>query len=190
MADKKAGVDGGGEVFAEPGLEGRPEVFNGIEIRRVGRQEEQLAARRRRQRGGGRRLMETGVVQHDHAACGQHWQQRVFKIRVHHPGITSPRKGQRGDQFALLAGGDDTRPFAPLPRHGFINPFPPWGATVGPMQPVIHAALVEVIHSGGGQLFQFAPVKPPLDFVALAIFQEFFLACSPAAGAAPRPRCG
>jgi hypothetical protein len=41
---------------------------------------------------------------------------------------------------------------------------------------VIHAALVEVIHAGGGQLFQFAAEEPPLHFVPLAIFDEFFLA--------------
>jgi hypothetical protein len=40
---------------------------------------------------------------------------------------------------------------------------------------VVHAALVEVIHAGGGQFFQFAAEEPPLHFVSLAIFDEFFL---------------
>jgi hypothetical protein len=40
---------------------------------------------------------------------------------------------------------------------------------------VIHAALVEIIHAGGRQWFQFAPEEPPLHFVPLAIFDEFFL---------------
>ena len=179
-----------GEVFAEPSLEGRPEVFNGVEIRRVGRQEEQLTARRSHQRGGGRGLMETGVVQHDHAARRQHRQQHVCKISVHHLGVASARKGQRGDQLALLAGGDDTRPFPPFARHGRINPLTPWGAPVFPIQPVIHPALVEVIHVLGSQFGQLALVEPPLHFVPLAIFYEFFLACSPTVGAAPTPRCG
>jgi hypothetical protein len=44
------------------------------------------------------------------------------------------------------------------------------------IQAVIHAALVEIIEALGVELFQFAPEQPPLDFVALAIFYEFFLA--------------
>ena len=39
---------------------------------------------------------------------------------------------------------------------------------------MIHAALVEIIHAGRSQLFEFAPVQPPLDLVAFAIFYEFF----------------
>jgi hypothetical protein len=41
---------------------------------------------------------------------------------------------------------------------------------------VIDAALVEIIHASGGELFQFAPEEPALHFVPLAIFYEFFLA--------------
>ena len=39
---------------------------------------------------------------------------------------------------------------------------------------MIRAALVEVIHAGGGRRFQFAPETPASDFVALAILDEFF----------------
>jgi hypothetical protein len=41
---------------------------------------------------------------------------------------------------------------------------------------VIHAALVEIKDGLAGELFQFPAEEPPLDFVALAIFYEFFLA--------------
>jgi len=41
---------------------------------------------------------------------------------------------------------------------------------------VVHAALVEVINGLAGEFFQFATEEPPLNFVALAIFYEFFLA--------------
>jgi hypothetical protein len=40
---------------------------------------------------------------------------------------------------------------------------------------VIHAALVQIEDGLTGQLFQFATEEPPLHFVALAIFCEFFL---------------
>jgi hypothetical protein len=33
IGDKKEGVGGGGEIFAQAGLEGGPEMFDGIEIR-------------------------------------------------------------------------------------------------------------------------------------------------------------
>ena len=60
--------------------------------------------------------------------------------------------------------------------HRLINPLTSEGASVFPIQPVVHAALVEVINAGGGQLFQFAAEEPPLHFVPLAIFDEFFFA--------------
>jgi len=162
--------------LAEAGFDGSPQVFDGIEVRRVGRQKQQRTAGRRPQRCRGRRLMAAGVVQHDHAARRQLRQKHQFKIRIHHLGVASARKGQRRDQLVVLAGGHDAGPFPVPAGHCFINPFTLGGATVFPIQPVIHAALVQIIHAGGGQLFQFAAEEPPLHFVALAIFDEFFLA--------------
>ena len=80
MADKEAGVGGGGEVFAEAGLEAGPNVLAGVEVGRVGREEQSLTTRGGDQRGGGRRLMKPRVVQHDDAARRQHGQQPLFKI--------------------------------------------------------------------------------------------------------------
>jgi hypothetical protein len=120
--------------------------------------------------------MEAGVVQHDHTARRQYWQEHLLKIRVHHFRVASARKGQRGDQPAFLAGGNDARPFPAPVRYPLIDPFASWGATVFPKQPVIHAALVEIIHASGSQSFQFAAEEPPLHLVSLAIFYEFFLA--------------
>ena len=134
--------------------------------------------------------MKPGVGQHDDAAFGQHGEQCFFKISVPHLGVASARKGEWGDQLALLTGGDDTRPFAPFARPGRLNPLTPWGAPGFPLPPVIHPAPVEVIHVLGSQFFQLALVEPPLDFVPFAIFHEFFLAGNPVAGAAPTPRCG
>ena len=162
--------------MAESGFDGGPQVFDGIEVGRVGRQKQQRTAGGGDQRRRGRRLMEAGVVQHDHAARRQHRQEHLRKIRVHHFGVASARKGQRGDQLAVLTGRNDARPFPAPAGHRFINPFASGGASVFPIQPVIHAALVEVIHAGGGQWFQFAAEEPPLHFVPLAIFCEFFLA--------------
>ncbi len=162
--------------MAEAGFDGGPEVFDGIEVRRVGRQKQQRTAGRGDQRRRGRRLMEPGVVQHDHAARRQFRQKHLRKIRVHHFGVASARKGQRGDQLAVLAGRNDTGPFPAPASHCLINPLTSGGASVFPIQPVIHAALVEVIHAGGSRFFQFAAEEPPLHFVPLAIFDEFFLA--------------
>ena len=161
--------------MAESSFDGRPEVFDGIEVGRVRRQEKQLAAGGGDQRRRGRRLMETGVVQHDPAARRQPRQKHLRKIRVPHRRVASARKGQRGHQPALLTGGDDAGPFPAPAGHRFINPLASWGASVFPIQSVIHAALVEIIHAGGRQWFQFAPEEPPLHFVPLAIFDEFFL---------------
>jgi hypothetical protein len=83
-------------------------------------------------------------------------------------------KDQRSRQPTVLGGGNDARAFPALARHRRANPFTPWGAAPLPIQPVIHAALVEVIYVGGGQFFQFAPEEPPLDFVPFAAFYEFF----------------
>ena len=161
--------------MAESGFDGRPEVFDGIEVGRVRRQEQQLTAGGGDQHRRGWRLMEAGVVQHDDAARRQCGQEHLFKINIHHLRVASARKGQRGDQLAVLAGGNDARPFPAPASHRFINPFASGGAAVFPIQPVIHAALVQIIHAGGGQLFQFAAEEPPLHFVPLAIFYEFFL---------------
>ena len=162
--------------MAEAGFDGGPKVFDRIEVGRVGRQKQPRTADRRDQCRRGRRLMEAGVVQHDHAARRQHRQEHLRKIRVHHLRVARARKSQRGDQPAVLAGGHDAGSFPPFPRHRFINPLAAGGAAVFPIQPVIHAALVQIIHAGGRQLFQLAPEEPPLHFVPLAIFDEFFLA--------------
>ena len=161
--------------MAEAGFDGGPEVFDGIEVRRVGRQEEQLTASRSDQRRRGRRLMEPGVVQHDDTARRQLWQEHVFKISVHDFGGASARKGQRGHQLAVLAGGHDAGSFPAFARYHFINPFAAGGASVFPIQAVIHAALVQIIHAGGGQFFQLAAEEPPLHLVPFAIFHKFFL---------------
>jgi hypothetical protein len=46
IGDKKEGVGGREEVLAQAGLEGGPKMFDGVEVGRVRRQEQQLAARR------------------------------------------------------------------------------------------------------------------------------------------------
>ena len=162
--------------MAEAGFDGGPQMFDGIEVGRIGRKKQQRTAGCGDQGCGARRLMEPGVVQHEHAARRQPRQEHLRKIGVHHFGVASARKGQRGDQLAVLTGRNDTGPFPAPAGHRFINPFASGGASVFPIQPVIHAALVEIIHASGRQLFQFAVVEPPLHFVPFAIFYEFFLA--------------
>ena len=162
--------------MAEAGFDGGPQVFDGIEVGRIGWQKQQRTAGGGDPRRRGRRLMEAGVVPHDHAARRQLRQKHLREIRVHHLRVASARKGQRGHQPALLTGGDDAGPFPAPAVHRFINPLASWGASVFPIQSVIHAALVEIKDGLAVELFQFAPEEPPLHFVALAIFYEFFLA--------------
>ena len=71
MGDKKERIGGGGEVFTEADLEAGPQKFDGVEVGRVGGEEEQLAPGGGDQRGRGGRLMEPRVIQHDAAAFGQ-----------------------------------------------------------------------------------------------------------------------
>jgi hypothetical protein len=84
-------------------------------------------------------------------------------------------KHQRHDQFALLRGRDDTGAFPPFTGHSLINPLTPGRTAIFTIQAVIHAAFVQVKDGLAGELCQFAPEEPPLHFVALAIFYEFFL---------------
>ena len=176
MGNKKEGVGSVGQVFAQPGLERGPEMLDGIEVGGIGGQEEQLAARRRDQPLRRRGLMKTGVVQHDHAAWRQFGQQHLLKVGIHHLGVATALKHQRGDQFTVLRSGDDAGAFPPLARHRLVNPLASGRTAMLTIQPLIHAALVEVKDGLTRELFQFAAEEPPLHFVALAIFYEFFLA--------------
>jgi hypothetical protein len=176
IGDKKEGVGGVGQVFAEAGFESGPEVFNGIEVGGIGGQEKQLATRSGDQPLRRGRLMEPGVVQHDHAALRQFGQQHLLKIGIHHFGVATALEHQRGNQLAILGSRNNAGSFPPFARHGLINPLTPGGAAILTIQPVVHAALVEVINGLAGEFFQLAAEEPPLNFVALAVFYEFFLA--------------
>ena len=96
-------------------------------------------------------------------------------MRSHLGGATA-LKHQRGDQLAVLGGGDDAGAFPPFARHRLVNPLAPGRTARLTKQAVIHAAFVQVKDGPAGQVFQFAAEEPPLHFVALAIFYEFFLA--------------
>ena len=120
--------------------------------------------------------MEPGVVQDNHTAFGQGRQQHFFKIGVHHLRVATALKDERSHQLVLPGGRKDAGAFPPFARHGLVNPLALGRPAVFTIQPVIHAALVEVKDGLAGEFFQLAPEEPPLDFVALAIFYEFFLA--------------
>lgn len=104
MGDQKEGIGGGGEAFAEAGLEGGSEMFDGIEVWGIGGQEQQVTAGGLDQVQGGRRLMKAGVVQHDHAGRRQRRQQRLGKINVHHLRVATALKDQRSHQLVLAGG--------------------------------------------------------------------------------------
>ena len=85
-------------------------------------------------------------------------------------------KHQRCYQLLLLGGRNDAGVFPSFVRDGRINPLAPKCASVFTIQTVIHAALGKVEDGLTGQCFQFAANEPPSHLVALAIFDESFLA--------------
>ena len=151
-------------------------MFDGIEVRRVGRQEQQPAASRFHQLLRGRGLMKLGVIQHDHTARRQRGQQHFCKINVHHLRVATALKDQRRDQLVISGSRNDAGAFPPFAAHLLINPLTPQGAARLTIQAVIHAAFVQIKDGLAVQRFEFAPEEPPLHLVALAIFYEFFLA--------------
>jgi hypothetical protein len=176
IGDKKEGIGGGGEVFAQAGFESGPEMLDGVEVGGIGGQEEQLTTCGLDQPLRRGRLVEPGVVQHDHTAGRQFGEEHLFKIHVHDFRVATALKDQRRDQLAPLGSRDNAGAFPPFARHGFINPLAPGGAALFTLQAVIHAALVEIKDGLAVEFFQLAPEQPSLDLVALAIFYEFFLA--------------
>jgi len=150
-------------------------MFDGVEIGGIGGQKEQLATRGFDQPECCLGLVKAGVVQHDHAPGRQCREQHGFKISVHDLRGATALKHQRGDEPALLGGGDDAGAFPPLARHGLVNPFAAGRAPGFTIQAVIHAALVEVKDGLAAELFEFALEEPALHLVALAVFYEFFL---------------
>ena len=151
-------------------------MFDGVEVWGIGRPKQQVAA------GGGdqfkrrRGLMKAGVVQNDHAAGRQRGQQHLGEINIHDLGVATALKHQWSHQFALPGNPNDAGAFPPFARHRCIDPFAPGRATMLTIQPVIHAALVEVKDGLAVELFEFALEEPALHFAALAVFDEFFLA--------------
>jgi len=119
--------------------------------------------------------MKPGIVQHDHTARRQRGQQHLFEINVHHLCVATALKDQRSDQLVLPGSRNDAGAFPPFARHRLINPFAPGRTAMLTIQAVIHAAFVQVKDGPAVELFEFAPEKPPLHLVALAIFYEFFL---------------
>jgi len=151
-------------------------MFDGVEVGGVSWQKQQVTARRGDQCQCRRGLMKTGIVQHDHAAWRQRGQQHLGKINVHHLGVTTALKGQRRDPFAVSGSAHDPGAFPPFARHRFLAPFAPGRTPVLTIQPVIHAALVEVKDGLAAELFEFALEEPVLHLAAFAVFYEFFLA--------------
>ena len=120
--------------------------------------------------------MKPGVVQHDHAALWQHGQQHFCKINVHHFGVATALKDQRGDQLVFSGRRNEAGAFPPFATNLLINPLASGRAARLTIEAVIHPALVQIKDGAVGQLFEFALEEPPLHLVALSIFCEFFLA--------------
>ena len=153
-----------------------PEMFDRVEIGRVGGQEEQFTAGLGRQFLRGGRLVKTGVVQNNHAAFGQCRQQHFFKIGVHHLRVATALKDERSHQPGILRYGNDAGSVAAAPRHFGVKPLPARRAAILLMQPMFDASFVQVKNVPARQGFQFPPKQPPLHFISFPVFYEFFLA--------------
>ena len=165
-------------------------MFDGIEVRRIGRQEQQVAAGGLDQAQRGWGLVEPGIVQDDHAGWRQHRQQNVLEIEVHDLARAVAVKDERRDQLLALAGGDDTGSVPSRTGHLLFNPCTPRCTGVFPIQAMIHAAFIQIKDGHVSQIFEFAAEQPALHFVALAIVGAFFLRSGRVDSGAPRWRDG
>ena len=167
---------GGWQEAAQGRFQLGPEMFDRIEIGRVSGQEEQFAARVGHQFLRAGRVVETGVVQDNHAAFGQCRQQNLFKVGVHHLRVATALEDKGSHQPGVLRHGNDAGAVAAAPRHFDIKPLPARRAAIFLMQPVLHAAFVQVKNFPARQGFELPPKQPPLHLISFAIFYEFFLA--------------
>jgi len=135
-------------------------MFDGIEVRRIGRQEQQVAAGGLDQAQRGWGLVEPGIVQDDHAGWRQHRQQNVLEIEVHDLARAVAVKDERRDQLLALAGGDDTGSVPSRTGHLLFNPCTPRCTGVFPIQAMIHAAFIQIKDGHVSQIFEFAAEQP------------------------------
>ena len=150
-------------------------MFDGIEVRGIGRQKHQATTSLFYQLGRCWRLMKAGVVQHNDTARRQSRQKNFFKISVDHLRVATSLKDHWRDQFALLGSGDNAGALPSLAGNFLINALASKSASMFTIEAVIHTAFVQIKDETVGQLFQFAPKQPPLHLVAFAVFCEFFL---------------
>jgi len=151
-------------------------MLDGVKVRRVSRQKEQVTARSLDQFERGWGLMKAGVVQHDHAAGRQRGQQHLGKIHIHDLRVATALKRQRCDQLAVPESTNDAGALPAFARHGGVNSLTSGCAAKLTIQAVIHAALVEVKDRLAAELFEFALEEPSLHLAAFAVFDEFFFA--------------
>ena len=120
-------MGGGGEVFAEAGLEGGPKMFERVEVGGIGGQEQPLKAwvRQPFSRWSGRDGSWRCPTRH--AAWRQRGQQHLGEINLHDRRVATALKGQRRDQLALPERPNEAGAFLAFARHGFVDP-PPRGA--------------------------------------------------------------
>ncbi len=90
--------------------------------------------------------------------------------------VQGPSKVSGAIKLPALAGGEEAGAPTAQARHVLLEPLISGSATSGAIQPVIHAAFVEIKHAAGRQFCHLAPEEPALHRVPLPVFYEFFLA--------------
>ena len=87
-------------VVLAPALQISPELLDGVQIRQVRRQVQDLTARLLNPLAGLCSFVKRGVVPHDHAAAQQTGQQLLLKPSVEHLDVAAALKEHGSDQFA------------------------------------------------------------------------------------------
>jgi hypothetical protein len=163
------------QEFPHAVFERGPGVFNGIEIRRVRRQEFLRTACPCNELPGVEGLVEAGVIVHHDLSRFKYRHQTLLNIRLEECGVAGSLENQRGNKLLLGERGDQTHALGTMP--GFLAPT--WFSL---RTPAIRAGFV-IIHPGliriyallsGNRLYLLAKLLPQ-RFVPLSIAEGLFL---------------
>jgi hypothetical protein len=168
---------------AQGGFELAPHLFNGIELRRVGWQEEDLGSGASDQRESRFAFMRAEVVHDDHIALAQGWAQNTAHIRPENLSIGGPFNGHTGGG-AVQAHRADHGGGLPAAVGGFaMHALSARSAPAQPGQVGLGARFVEKDQPGGIEAALAPPPRPagPRDVgaVLLAGPERLFLYVSP-----------
>lgn len=163
------------QVFADALFEGKPIVFDRVEVWGVGRQEflPTPGLFNKAARFGG--LMDTSVVIDHNLSRFEDGHQTVLHVSFKERGVTSSLEHQGGDEVVLREGIDQAHALGAMA--GLVPPTRLALRTpaVRPRFVVIHACLLQIDPLLGGYLRQFRPKLFPQLFVPFGVAKGLFL---------------